>query len=221
MMQQKLLPFEMRPPSATGIFEGYASVFDAEDMGHDIVLRGAFRKTLTKRGTDGIRMLFQHDPAQPIGRWLVLEEDGYGLFVRGQLAPGAKNAQDILQLLKAGALDGLSIGFKVVNGRRDGRARTRMISELDLWEISIVTFPMQPGARVANVKSLMIPVESGMKNCRNRQNNERPQRRRGYEAGRHRHDALPIEGGSIAETGVNQLAQSIRRATRLLHQSCR
>src|SRR5690606_27359824 len=98
-----------------------------------------------------IRMLYQHDPAEPIGRWLEIREDDRGLFVRGMLAPGVARAREVLELMRAGALDGLSVGFRTVRSRRTGGVRR--ILEADLWEISIVTFPMLPGARVESVKA--------------------------------------------------------------------
>jgi HK97 family phage prohead protease len=97
-------------------------------------------------------MLFQHDPAVPIGKWTVLREDARGLYVEGQLAKGVAKADEIYQLMKTGAIDGLSIGFQTVRARKDPKTGLRHILEADLWEISVVTFPMLPVARVAEVK---------------------------------------------------------------------
>jgi uncharacterized protein len=138
--------------TADGVFEGYASLFDRADLGLDVVAPGAFRNSLTNRGSAGIRMLYQHDPAQPIGVWDRIYEDARGLFVRGRLTLDVAKARDVRALLKAGAIDGLSIGFKALKSRRDPRTGLRRLLEVDLWEISIVTFPMLPEARVANVK---------------------------------------------------------------------
>ena len=98
-------------------------------------------------------MLFQHDPDQPIGVWQEIREDSRGLFVRGQLMSEIGKAREVLALMRAGALDGLSIGFKTVQGQRDGRTGVRRLSKIDLWEVSVVTFPMQPDARVETVKA--------------------------------------------------------------------
>jgi HK97 family phage prohead protease len=133
---------------AEGRFEGYASLFGVEDLGRDIVERGAFTASLARRGASGVKMLWQHDPAEPIGRWLEIREDGRGLAVRGQILTGLSKGREVLALLDAGVLDGLSIGFKTVRGRRDPRSGIRRLHEVDLWEISLVTFPMQPEARV-------------------------------------------------------------------------
>lgn len=138
--------------AADGTFSGYASLFGEVDLGRDVVERGAFALSLARRGASGVRMLFQHDPALPIGVWEELREDSRGLFAKGRIAAGSAKGRDVLALLREGAIDGLSIGFKTVRARADARARVRRILEADLWEISVVTFPMQPGARVGAVK---------------------------------------------------------------------
>ena len=135
-----------------GTFSGYASLFGKADLANDVVEPGAFARALRRRGAAGVRMLYQHDPAEPIGTWLDLAEDARGLHVRGRLTPGVGRAREVLELMRAGALDGLSIGFRTVRARKDARAGVRRIVEADLWEISVVTFPMLPGARVESVK---------------------------------------------------------------------
>lgn len=140
-----------------GTFEGYASLFDAPDMGRDVVVRGAFAESLRAKGASGIKMLFQHDPAEPIGVWEEIREDARGLYVRGRLMTAVARAREVLSLMRAGALDGLSIGFKAQKTQRDVRSGVRRIMKLDLWEISIVTFPMLPSARVAAVKAAALP----------------------------------------------------------------
>jgi HK97 family phage prohead protease len=97
-------------------------------------------------------MLFQHDPASPIGVWQEVREDSRGLFVRGKLTIEVARAREVLALMRAGAVDGLSIGFRTVRGRTDARTGVRRLMEVDLWEISVVTFPMLPAARVSAVK---------------------------------------------------------------------
>lgn len=138
--------------SGDGTFSGYASLFGEVDLGRDAIEPGAFAASLVKRGAGGVRMLFQHDPAEVIGRWTVLREDERGLYVEGKLATDVERAREVLALMKAGALDGLSIGFRAVKTRTDRKAGVRRILEADLWEISVVTFPMLPTARVSNVK---------------------------------------------------------------------
>jgi HK97 family phage prohead protease len=120
-------------------------------------MRGAFADTLARRGATRIPMLFQHDPAEPIGIWLELREDGRGLYARGRLIPEVARARELLSLLRAGAVDGLSIGFRTVKGSIDPRTRVRRLHAVDLWEISIVTFPLLAGARVRAVKQATSP----------------------------------------------------------------
>jgi HK97 family phage prohead protease len=135
-----------------GAIQGYASLFGEIDGARDMVAPGAFARTLRTRGLRRIPMLFQHDPAEPIGVWLELREDHRGLYARGRLIPEVMRARELLALLKAGAADGLSIGFKTVRARIDPRTRVRALIEVDLWEISLVTFPLLAGARVHAVK---------------------------------------------------------------------
>ena len=90
-----------------GTVEGYASVFGAIDQARDRVLRGAFADTLRTRGVNRIPMLFQHDPAEPVGVWLDLHEDAHGLYARGRLIPEVARGRELLSLLRAGAIDGL------------------------------------------------------------------------------------------------------------------
>lgn len=130
-----------------GHFTGYASLFGVPDLGRDVVAAGAFSASLAKRGPTGVRMLWQHDPAEPIGRWLAIREDSRGLRVEGSLNLAVQRAREIDALMREGALDGLSIGFRTVRSSPE-RAGLRRLQAVDLWEISLVTFPLQPGARI-------------------------------------------------------------------------
>ena len=102
-------------------------------------------------------MLFQHDPAEPVGIWLELREDWRGLFARGRLIPDVVRARELFALVKAGAVDGLSIGYRTARGRIDPKTRIRRLYQVDLWEVSIVTFPLLTGARVHAVKGRARP----------------------------------------------------------------
>jgi HK97 family phage prohead protease len=139
--------------SDQGAFTGYASIFGNEDQGRDIVLPGAFLKSLERRPASRVKMLRQHDTAEPIGIWTELREDTKGLQATGQLILETAKGRETHALLRAGALDGLSIGFKSVRDRFDRTKSARLIEEADLWEISVVTFPMNPRATVSAVKS--------------------------------------------------------------------
>jgi HK97 family phage prohead protease len=142
---------------ADGVVEGYASLFGEVDAARDMVMSGAFAQSLRQRDIRRVPMLFQHDPAEPIGIWLELREDFRGLYARGRLIPDVKRAAEVLALLRAGASDGLSIGFRTVKGRIDPKTRIRKLDAVDLWEISIVTFPLLAGARVRAVKEARLP----------------------------------------------------------------
>ncbi len=151
-IERKFAGLTIENITADGSFSGYASLFGEVDLGKDSVEAGAFLKSVRERGPSGIRMLWQHDPNQPIGVWTQVREDKRGLYVEGKLAKGVAKAQEVLELMRSGAVDGLSIGFKTVRAKADG-AGVRHIHEADLWEISVVTFPMLPSARVGQVKS--------------------------------------------------------------------
>jgi HK97 family phage prohead protease len=137
------------PIDAEGRFAGYASVFGEVDDGGDIVMPGAFRKSLGLRGRHRVKMLFQHDPKEPVGTWDKVAEDGFGLWVEGRLVGEVPRADALRRLIAKGAVDGLSIGFRTVKSTRDPRTGHRRLWEIDLWEISIVTFPMMDRARIA------------------------------------------------------------------------
>ncbi len=152
-IEHKFTPLDLKRVETDGTFSGYASLFHTEDLGRDVVLPGAFRDSLAERGAAGIKLLYQHNPAEPIGVWESLKEDSRGLFAKGRLMLAVARAREVLALMRAGALDGLSIGFRAVTGQRDAKTGIRRLAKIDLWEISIVTFPLLPEARVAHVKS--------------------------------------------------------------------
>ncbi len=143
-----ITPLDLKSIQPDGTFEGYAALFNREDLGRDVILPGAFARALATRAPTAIKLLFQHDPAQPIGVWQSLVEDTRGLLVRGRLLLDIARAREVLTLMRAGALDGLSIGFRADRAPRDRATGIRRLAEIDLVEISIVTFPMQPGARI-------------------------------------------------------------------------
>ena len=125
--------------------EGYASLWGVADLNGDVVQAGAFADSLAKTGAAGVRMLNQHDARAPVGVWEQIVEDARGLFVRGRIEDWSAEARFAGALSRAGALDGLSIGYRTARARRQGRLR--VLSAVELWEVSLVTFPMLPGAR--------------------------------------------------------------------------
>lgn len=132
------------------VIEGYASLFGARDQGGDIVRPGAYKASLAALKAAGrrVKMLWQHDPGEPIGIWDEVKEDARGLWVKGRLLTDVARGREAAALLAAGAIDGLSIGYRTVKAERDAQGR-RLLQEVELWEVSLVTFPMLPEARVA------------------------------------------------------------------------
>jgi hypothetical protein len=129
-------------------FEGYASLFGVADSAGDVVSAGAFAASLAKSGTQKVRMLYQHFAHEPIGVWETIREDARGLYVRGRLVTDTQRGREVLALLNEGALNGLSIGFRTVRARRDTKTGLRTLLEIELWEISVVTFPLLAGSQV-------------------------------------------------------------------------
>ncbi len=128
---------------------GFASVFGRPDLAGDEIKAGAFHNTLAARPPGDIKMLFQHDLVRPIGRWSRFVETRGGLWVEGLLNADVQLAREVAALIDQGAINGLSIGFKSVHAERaKGRVRRRLL-QVDLVEVSVVTFPMQPLAKVA------------------------------------------------------------------------
>ncbi len=137
--------------------EGYASLFNQSDQGGDVVQPGAYATSLARHKTNGtrIKMLWQHDPTRPIGVWDTVTEDARGLQVRGRILTETQQGAEAAALIKAGAIEGLSIGYRTVKSSRDAQGQ-RLLHELTLWEVSLVTFPMLPTARLdaqSNAKS--------------------------------------------------------------------
>ena len=132
------------------VVSGYASLFGLKDQGGDTVQKGAYAASLKAMAKAGrqVKMLWQHDPTQPIGVWDDVAEDATGLYVKGRILTDVEKGREAVALLAAGAIDGLSIGYKTVKAERDGKGQ-RLLSELELWEVSLVTFPMLPEARVS------------------------------------------------------------------------
>jgi HK97 family phage prohead protease len=132
------LPVPPRGLDGPGHIAGYASLFGVADLGRDMVLPGAFAASLARRGAAGIRMLWQHDPAEPIGVWTSLVEDRTGLAVRGRLNMAVARARELDALVRQGAVDGLSIGYRVRASRTlEGGGR-----ELVALDLVVAYIPM-------------------------------------------------------------------------------
>jgi HK97 family phage prohead protease len=148
--------YDLKATGDTGAFEGYGSVFSVTDRGGDIVAPGAFTETLAAAKSAGRlpAMLWQHNQREPIGVYTAMEEDSIGLRVKGQLALKTARGAEAYELMKMGALTGLSIGFRTRDDSYDRVTGVRTIKKADLVELSLVTFPMNDASRVSSVKSI-------------------------------------------------------------------
>lgn len=149
-LEKKFCRFEEEISLKEGhVIEGYASLFGSCDQGGDIVSAGAYAKSLAALGAEGrrVKMLWQHDPAAPIGIWDEVREDAKGLYVKGRLLESVGKGREAAALIEAGAIDGLSIGYRTRRATKNEKGQ-RLLQELELWEVSLVTFPMLPSARV-------------------------------------------------------------------------
>ncbi len=149
--KQMDISFALKALEEDGVFSGYASVFDVVDSQRDVIKKGAFSNSIHDR-IDGVKLLWQHQVDQPIGCFTKIIEDSYGLFVEGKLLLDVQRGKEAYSLLKSGALKGLSIGYAVVDAHIDDEGLIRIITEVDLFEVSLVTFPANEGANVTNVK---------------------------------------------------------------------
>ncbi|MFK7762751.1 MAG: HK97 family phage prohead protease [Roseobacter sp.] len=131
------------------VISGYASLFGAVDQGNDVVEAGAYASSLSALAAKGsrVKMLWQHDPTQPIGIWDEVREDAKGLWVKGRLLESIAKGREAQALIEAGAIDGLSIGYRTRKATKNSKGQ-RLLTELELWEVSLVTFPMLPTARI-------------------------------------------------------------------------
>jgi HK97 family phage prohead protease len=146
---------EIRAVGDDGTIEGYGSVFGVRDDWDDVIAAGAFEATLKAHKAAGTMpaMLWQHSAHEPIGVWTDIREDAKGLYVKGRLALATTRGQEAYALLKLGALTGLSIGFLAKLWFYDRETEVRTLTEVELWEVSLVTFPANSQARITNVKT--------------------------------------------------------------------
>ncbi len=152
-MKQKLtIPLQIKALSDRE-FEGHGSMFGNVDLGGDVVMPGAFKRTLAKHRKDGSlpQMFWMHDPSRVPGKWLSMSEDDDGLVVKGVLAD-TPLGDEIHTLLGMDAVRGLSIGYQTTEQDYD-KDGNRLLKEVDLWEVSVVSLPMNPLAQVAHAKS--------------------------------------------------------------------
>lgn len=148
----------LRATGDEGIIEGFGSVFGQEDSYGDVVVPGAFAASLAEHRAAKTMpaMLWQHRQDQPIGVWEEMEEDQRGLRVKGRLAMDVAAAREAYALVKVGAISGLSIGFMTKEDDYDPKTNIRTVRAVDLWEVSLVTFPAAKSARVTRIKAAAV-----------------------------------------------------------------
>lgn len=211
MLEQLDCAFEVKAVAEDGQFEGLASTFGNRDLLGDVIAPGAFKDSIANPGA--IRMLWQHDHRDVIGRWSDLRETKEGLYAKGQLILDVQRAREARALLKAKAVDALSIGFRIPDGgvEIDRDSDTRILKKIELHEISIVTFPANPKARVSTAKALLadgqIPTRTDMERLLHEVGLSRRQARgllaKGY-------------AGLVPEAADAELAEAVERAIAVL-----
>ncbi len=148
------ISFRFAPNAEGAEFSGYAVIWGERNAHNEIVERGAFTKTLAAHRAAGTKpvMFWSHNREEIIGVWEELREDDKGLFVRGRLLLEVQKAREVSELMKAGAVSGLSIGFRVPAGGERRSAGTRYLSNIDLAEISVVGLPSAGSARITKIR---------------------------------------------------------------------
>jgi uncharacterized protein len=156
MIDRRDFPFSIKSVAENGVIEGVISAFEQVDRVGDTIARGAYTKSIARLAAEGRKLpaLYQHDPHRPIGVWANLEERADGLHGRAELALEVRDAQEAHALARKGALTGISIGYEVPQGGAKMDGNRRVLTEIDLWEASLVTFPCDNHARVTAVKAI-------------------------------------------------------------------
>lgn len=151
-------PFEIKQLSDGGQIEGLLAGFGNVDSYGDVIQKGAFSRTLAARSRP-LPMLLQHDITRPIGVWTQWQESDAGLHVKGEIVLGTQDGREAHALAKAGALTGLSIGYREVKAAKNPQTGNRDVFEIDLFEGSLVTFPANPSTYLDSVKSIGAPSD--------------------------------------------------------------
>ncbi len=230
MHKQMESRFEVKFQAESGQFEGYASVFNVVDSVRDSISPGAFRRCLAemKSGQRLPPLLWQHDTAQPIGAWREMYEDSRGLYVKGDLfVADIARAREAYKLMQEKVVNGLSIGYRVRQSHRDQKSGVRVLTDVDLLEVSMVTFPANDSARIVRVKSALatgeMPTEREFEAFLRDAGLSRKQAKAlladGYKSlcadGEAWRDAVPAtcDGGTDAVAALRNLAARIRALT--------
>jgi uncharacterized protein len=154
LMYHLTRPFEVKSLDDSGKISGYASTFGNTDSDGDVIMRGAFANSIRRARETGKypKMLWQHDTRKIIGKYTHMEEDAHGLKIEGHLILEVEQAREAHALAKAGVLDSMSVGFNIPQGGSNMTNEGRIITQADLWEVSLVTFPANEQAMLTSVK---------------------------------------------------------------------
>jgi len=195
-----------------GTVEGYGSVFGVRDNYDDVIAPGAYLASLAVHKSAGTMpaMLWQHDATVPIGVWLEMVEDAKGLRIKGKLALDTVKGAEAYALLKMGALNGLSIGFVSKQWTYDRETDVRTLTEVDLWEVSLVTFPANEKARITGVKAADV---AGIKTIRQA---EQALRDAGFSADTAKAFLAEVKRIALDERDAHEAAAALKAANRLL-----
>ena len=207
------IAFELKAVGNDGTFEGYASVFGVRDSYDDVIEAGAYAITLAAHRSAGTMpaMLWQHDATTPIGVWTEMFEDSKGLFIRGRLALDTVKGAEAYALMKMGALNGLSIGFVSKQWGYDRDTDVRTLTEVELWEVSLVTFPSNDKSRITGIKAADV---AGVKTIRQA---EQSLRDAGFSADAAKALIAEVKRIALDERDAHEATAALKAAERLLN----
>lgn len=210
--QVRSFAFELKATGEDGAVEGYGSVFGVRDNYDDVIAPGAYVNSLKAHKSAGTMpaMLWQHDATVPIGVWTDMVEDSKGLMIKGRLALDTVKGAEAYALLKMGALNGLSIGFIAKQWAYDRETDVRTLTEVDLWEVSLVTFPANEKARITGVKAADL---AGIKTIRQA---EQALRDAGLPADTAKALIAEVKRIALDERDAHEAAAALKAADRLL-----
>jgi HK97 family phage prohead protease len=203
---------QLKAAGDDGTVEGYGSVFGVCDDYDDVIAQGAYVASLAAHKAAGTMpaMLWQHDASVPIGVWTEMVEDSRGLKIKGKLALDTVKGAEAYALLKMGALNGLSIGFVAKQWAYDRETDVRTLTEVDLWEVSLVTFPANEKARITGVKAADV---AGIKTIRQA---EQALRDAGFSADAAKALIAEVKRIALDERDAHEAAAALKAANRLL-----
>lgn len=207
------IAFELKSVSSDGVIEGCGSAFGVRDSYDDVITAGAYAATLAAHKAAGTMpaMLWQHDATTPIGIWTEMAEDANGLRVKGQLALDTVKGAEAYALMKMGALNGLSIGFVSKQWTYDRELDVRTLTEVDLWEVSVVTFPSNDKSRITGIKAADV---AGIKTIRQA---EQSLRDAGFSADAAKAMIAEVKRIALDERDAHEATAALKAAERLLN----